>query len=268
MKLETKFAAVAMAFSVALAGTAAFAAPVGHSIYAPGTPIAEEEAGGPFVTFGTKWGAPAFGTPGGTVTYSFMATGTSCAGECPSGAFTAFADFMPVGWEAVVAAAFGAWEAVANIQFVEVADNGDPFNAFGAVGDIRIGGHFFDGPGGVLAHGYFPPPNGTSAAGDIHFDTGDTWKIGFAGPGFDLYNVMAHEIGHAIGLEHTPVPDSLMNPFYTEAFSGPQADDIAGAQFIYGPNIVMPAVPVPAALPLLASGLMAFGALRRFRRAA
>lgn len=71
-------------------------------------------------------------------------------------------------------------------------------------------------------------------AGDIHFDTADTWKIGFGGAGFDIFQVMAHEIGHAIGLDHTGVSGSLLEPFYSEAFSGPQAEDIAGAQAIYG----------------------------------
>ena len=35
-----------------------------------------------------------------------------------------------------------AWSAVANIQFTQVADNGVPFNAGGAAGDIRIGSTF------------------------------------------------------------------------------------------------------------------------------
>ena len=57
-----------------------------------------------------------------------------------------------------------------------------------------------------------------------------------------------------------------MNPFYTEAFAGPKADDIAGAVNIYGGPVV-PQIPVPAALPLLGSALLGFGALRRFGQA-
>ncbi len=169
---------------------------------------------------------------------------------------------MPVGYHAAITAAFAAWSSVADIQFVEVVDSGHAFNAAGASGDIRIGGHAFDGAGGILAHGYYPPTNGSSAAGDIHFDIADTWKLGTGGAGFNIFQVMAHEIGHAIGLDHTSVANSLMNPFYTEAFLGPQADDIAGARFIYG-RATQGVPDGGSTLLLLGAGLMAFAALRR-----
>ena len=167
--------------------------------------------------------------------------------------------FMPAGFKSAIVAAFSAWSVVANIIFVEVLDSDHPWDAAGAAGDIRIAGHGFDGPSGTLAHGYYPPANGVSAAGDVHFDEAELWELGFGGVGFDIFQVAAHEIGHAIGLAHTEVPDSLMNPFYTEAFSGLQADDIAGAQFIYGPAVIPPAVPIPAALPLFGSAIAVLG---------
>ena len=229
-----------------------------HYIGEDGTPI----VGSDFVLGPTtpgKWGPPVFGT-GATVTWSLMPTGTSCAAEGGGCTITALADFMPANYLTAITSAFDAWSAVADITFIQVADNGLPFNAPGALGDIRLGGHAFDGAFGVLAHGFFPPVNGASAAGDIHFDTAELWKVGFGGPGFDIFQVAAHEIGHAIGLDHTGVPGSLMNPFYTEAFSGPQADDIAGAQFIYGPAN---AVPLPGSLPLIFIGLLVLGITRR-----
>jgi hypothetical protein len=207
-----------------------------------------------------KWGSPVMGT-GATVTWSLMPSGVSNAAE-GAGVSTAFASFMPAGFLTEVQAAFNAWSAVADITFVQVADSGHAFNAAGASGDIRLGGHAFDGAGGTLAHGYYPPNNGDTAAGDIHFDTGDLWKIGFGGPGFSIFQVLAHEIGHAIGLDHTGVANSLMNPFYTEAFSGLQADDIAGAQFIYGR--ARASVPDGGSLVLMLG--FAFGALAALRR--
>jgi len=240
--------------AMALSGVPALA-----TTYAPDVMVPDAE---PFVVDGRKWGDPTLGTPGGNVTYSFMPTGTDCSAEFAGCTVTAFDDFMPTGWEAEVAAAFDAWADIADISFSKVADDGAPFNSPTDSGDIRIGGHEFDGAGGTLAHGFFPPPNGNTAAGDIHFDTAETWKIGFGGSGFDLFQVMAHEIGHAIGLKHETTVTALMNPFYTEDFRGLLQDDIDGAQEIYGPAVI----PLPATLPLAAAGLGMLGLMGRWRR--
>ena len=207
-----------------------------------------------------KWGSPVFGT-GATVTWSLMPTGTNCGAD-RGGSCKSLADFMPMGYMSALDAAFSAWSAVADIVFTYVSDNGVPFNGAGTVADLRLGGHAMDGAGRTLAHGYYPPANG-SAAGDIHFDIAETWKLGFGGPGFDLFQIAAHEIGHAIGLGHSAAPGSLMNPYYTEAFRGLQADDIAGARYIYrAADIDTNPVPVPGSL-LLGLGLATLGMARR-----
>jgi hypothetical protein len=224
----------------------------------PGTPVADEFVLGP--TSPGKWGAPEMGT-GATVSWSLMDSGLSCAVDFVGCTTTALSSFMPVGFLTQIQNAFLAWSAVANLTFVEVADCGAAFNAACVGGDIRIGAHAFDGASGTLAHGFYPPANGTTAAGDIHFDIAETWVIGFAGPGIDIFQVMAHELGHALGLDHTAVAGSLMNSFYSEAFTGPQADDIAGMQSIYGP--ALSEVPEPGGIVLMSGGLLLLLAAKR-----
>lgn len=227
--------------------------------HSPGSPIGGDFVLGP--TTPGKWGGPAMGTSGGVVTYSFMATGATTAEDHAGGTFTHLGAFMPVGWKAEIVSAFAAWSAIADISFVEVADDGSAFNT-GTVGDIRIGGATFDGPGTTLAHAYYPPVNGVGAAGDLHFDLAEAWKTGFGGAGVDIFQVAAHEIGHSIGLAHEDLPMvALMNPFYTEGNPpGLLADDIAGAVFIYGPSSsgVIPEPMTMCALSMAVAGLVGY----------
>jgi len=212
-----------------------------------------------FQTSGAKWGpSQAFGTTGGTVTYSYMPTGLGIDG---SGNSVHLDDFMPTGYKAEIDAAFAAWSNVADIKFVEVADSGTAFNAAGATGDIRIAGHVFDGVSGVLAHAYLPQVGAPSYAGDIHFDIAENWTVnGLDGSNstIDIFWVALHEIGHSIGLLHDTNAGSVMSQFYNENISELQANDIAGAQFIYGP------VPEPGAIALW--GLGALGLVFAGRR--
>lgn len=124
-----------------------------------------------------KWGDPTLGT-GATISYSFMGGGQ----YCDQSICLSLSSFMPTGYKSEIERAFDAWSSVANLTFIEISDdNLNSNHAATTSGDIRFAGEYFDGAGGRLAHAFFPPNNGLSIAGDIHFDTSEEWKIGFGG---------------------------------------------------------------------------------------
>ncbi|XP_016905170.1 matrix metalloproteinase-14 isoform X3 [Apis cerana] len=88
----------------------------------------------------------------------------------------------------------------------------------------------FDGPGGTLAHAYFPV-----YGGDAHFDDAEQWTID-SFRGTNLFQVAAHEFGHSLGLSHSDVKSALMAPFYRgyEPYFRLDEDDIQGIQALYG----------------------------------
>jgi hypothetical protein len=89
----------------------------------------------------------------------------------------------------------------------------------------------FDGPGGILAHTFYPVPiNAESIAGDMHLDADENWHVG---GDIDIYSVALHEAGHAIGLGHSDKPGDVMYPYYRSHMSL-SANDIGAAQTMYG----------------------------------
>lgn len=94
---------------------------------------------------------------------------------------------------------------------------------------------FVDGSG-VIAHAFYP------VNGAIHIDA--SFKFDLTPPGLKsqqngvrLYNVLLHEIGHSIGLEHSSVEESIMFPYYTDEKTALKIDDIIGIREIYNKKL-------------------------------
>jgi hypothetical protein len=140
-------------------------------------------------------------------------------------------------WQAQIARALATWESVANINIAPVADGPYDFNTLGSAqgdprfGDIRFGGYGFPGNTTTLAQTYFPPPNGSTAAGDVEVNTSMNINIGST---YDLYSLLLHETGHSLGLDHAKNPVDVMYEDYQGVRTGLAAGDIAGIQAIYG----------------------------------
>ncbi|XP_032629283.1 matrix metalloproteinase-17-like [Chelonoidis abingdonii] len=122
-------------------------------------------------------------------------------------------------------------------------------------------GYPFDGPGGMVAHAFFP--RDPQRAGHVHFDSDEDWT--FRSPddyGTDLFAVAVHEFGHSLGLGHSPSKRSIMRPYYQGPVGDPlqyqlQADDCVDIQRLYGSRALHSTekpeasslLPDPASLP-------------------
>src|SRR5262249_16447383 len=128
------------------------------------------------------------------------------------------------------------WAQRTNINFTVVSDNGAAWGGGNyqqgdpGYGDIRIGGYNFGSS--PLAWAYQPPPaKNFSIADDVFLNTSQRFNIGTT---YDLFTVGTHEIGHALGLDHsTATSAAIMYATYNGVKSALSSDDVAGIESIY-----------------------------------
>ena len=161
-----------------------------------------------FVLNNVKWGGGSNGTSGGTVTWSLADTNFSSVQPFD------FSGVLTGDFATSTSAAFDAWEAVADIDFVQVSDASDV--------DIRLGFASIDGANGTLGTAstrFFSDGELTQA--HVRFDDAETWGHStnsvLTDGSINFYTVALHEIGHAIGIGHSEATPAIMEAFLNDA---------------------------------------------------
>lgn len=136
-------------------------------------------------------------------------------------------------FESTIEQALKVWSDVVDVKFTQT-------NQAGLSDSLDFTSRPIDGQGGTLARAYFPDDvNPRRIAGDVEFDSNDSWEVGNArgGRAFDLLYVAVHEIGHALGIEHIHSHSAVLAPSVhaNQTFDGLSQHDIDAAMEIYAP---------------------------------
>lgn len=98
----------------------------------------------------------------------------------------------------------------------------------------------FDGKGNVLGHAYFP--NKKNDLLEIHLDAEEEWNYDYkedvSSEKMNFFWILIHEIGHTLGIHHSPDQKSIMFPIYSQHELVDRhdisKDDIEAIQKLYG----------------------------------
>lgn len=206
---------------------------------------------GRFIFGGDKWGG-ALGEPV-VLTYSFPTTNlyhTAAYGDYTNGGEWTKFFALATGEKAAVRAGLATWGAVANITFIESADDST------TAGELRFAYTNFDNAN-EEAHAYLP--SNDAWAGDVWFSFNNFNPASASSirAGSNDFETIIHEQGHALGLKHSfDTPNAIASNHdsyfysimsYTAKAGGPDGlasfypttpmyNDLLTIQALYGRN--------------------------------
>jgi hypothetical protein len=154
-------------------------------------------------------------------------------------------------WNNAFVQAMQYWNLLSNFAFTNVNGYADPCEE-PLFGGADTGWEFrYDNCGAAFGRGtlavnfMWSSGNRILQAGTV-FNANQVWDVhsGSNGNYNDFRRVAAHELGHALGLDHENVKTALMNPYYSDGIETPQTDDINGLKAIYGEATATASAPV------------------------
>ena len=172
-----------------------------------------------YVLTGYKWGDPIWGRPGGTLTFAFdpsfyagLQLGAGSLGQA----------------EVTARLALETWAQVADIDFAHAPAGAEADITFAMA--VQSG----DTIGTALTTFFDLPVIDQVVSSVVTLNAARTWSP-FGDTGLNFYNVILHEVGHSLGLDHPVDPAQVMYEFYLDdATLRLAAGDRAGIDFIYG----------------------------------
>ena len=184
-----------------------------------------------------KWGAPKLGS-GAVITYRLAPRGAkggqdNCRVITPVAPLLARSRISQAAFDAALDDALQSWENVADVRFVRV-DSGKPANLTISAEQTPEGIAYTD----VTQASPTKIPVATLSDAVVCLNPRLHWAAHHtpAAKGDRVLSyVLAHEIGHALGLDHPGPAGQLMSFEYSDTIQTQQAGDIAGIVLLYGP---------------------------------